>query len=108
MDMKRNNHWRADLSAPAGGVSAPVSFPRRFGTAAAKVLPGASGTAEIQYTMDRADLVAADPDSANWETWDPGAVAVDTTRALMAIVSAVRLVAYSQPATAQIVMSFDY
>lgn len=88
--------------------SAPVTLPRRFGTATAKVMPGASGTAEFQFTLDTPDDVLQDPDAANWESWDPGAVASSTTRTLLSAVSAIRLLAYSQPATGQLVVSFDF
>lgn len=105
---KIRNHWRVDFSATVGVPSAPVLLPRRFGTATVKAMPGAGGTAEIQYTLDDPNDVLDDPDAAAWETWDPGAVAVDTTRALIAVVGALRLVAYSQPAAAQAVVSWDY
>jgi hypothetical protein len=102
------NHWRATLTAAAGGASEPIVFPRRFGTATTKVQPGAGGTAEFQYTLDDPNDVLDDPDAAAWETWDPGAVAVDTTRSLVSIVSALRLVAYSQPAVGQVIVSYDF
>jgi hypothetical protein len=105
---KIRNHWRAEFSAAVGVPSAPVLLPRRFGTATAKVMPGAGGTAELEYTLDDPNAVLDDPDAAAWETWDPGAVGVDTTRALIAVVGALRLVAYSQPAEAQVIVSFDF
>ncbi len=102
------NHWRADFSASPGSPSAPALLPRRFGTGTGRVVPGASGTAEFQFTLDAQDAVISDPDGANWETWDPGPVSVSTTRTLLSAVSAVRLVAYSEPATGQFVVSFDF
>jgi hypothetical protein len=105
---KIGNHWRADVSATVGAPSAPIVLPRRFGTATAKVLPGAGGTADLEYTLDDPNDVLDDPDAAAWESWDPGPVAVDTTRALIAVVGALRLVAYSQPAQAQVIVSFDF
>lgn len=102
------NHWRADVSASPGSPSIPVVLPRRFGTATVKVLPDPGGTAEMQYTMDDPEDVSANPGAAAWETWDPGPVADATTRALISVVGALRLVAYTQPATGQIIVSFDF
>ena len=102
------NHWRADFSATPGAPSAPVVLPRRIGTITVKALPGSGGTAEVQYTLDRPNDVIDDPDAANWDVWDPGAVAADTTRCLLSVVGALRLVAYSQPATAQVIVSYDF
>jgi hypothetical protein len=35
-------------------------------------------------------------------------VAADTTRCLLSVVGALRLVAYSQPAAAQVIVSYDF
>jgi hypothetical protein len=102
------NHWRADISAAPGSPSEPVALPRRIGTITVKALPGAGGTAEIQYTLDPPDEVTENPGAASWEVWDPGAVAADTTRCLLSVVGALRLVAYSQPAAAQVIVSYDF
>lgn len=102
------NHWRIEVTAAAGDASVPVFLPARFGTATIRALPGAGGTATVQYTLDRADAVKDDPDAANWEDWDPGSVAAATSRALVSVVVALRIVAVSQPATMHVAVSFDY
>lgn len=102
------NHWRADFSATPGSPSVPVALPRRIGTITVKAMPGSGGTAEIQYTLDDPNDVIENPGAAKWEVWDPGAVASDTTRCLLSVVGALRLVAYSQPASAQAIVSYDF
>lgn len=102
------NHWRAEVSASVGVPSAPVFLPMRLGSTTVKVMPGAGGTAEMQFTLDDPNDVQENPGAAKWLVWDPGPVAADTVRAMVSVVSALRLVAYSQPATGQVVVSFDY
>lgn len=104
----RTNHWRHEVSVAAGEVSAPVFLPKRLGTIAVKVIPGASGTAEVEYTLDEPESVSNAPGSTDWQIWDDGAVSAVTTRALISVVSGLRLKAYSDTAVMQIVVSYDH
>lgn len=108
MANETRNHWRKTLQAGAGAVSPPQLLPLRLGSITVKVMPGAGGTAVVEYTLDDPKAVSLDPDAADWEEWDPGAVSATTTRALLSVVSALRVRAFSQPATAQIVVAYAF
>lgn len=106
--MTARNQWREEIPVVAGTPSAPVYFPARARALAAKVKPGGGGTARIEFTLDDPASVVAAPNAADWEVWEPGDVAVSTSRALLGAVTAVRGVATTQNAVLQVIAATDY
>lgn len=94
--MANDNVWREEVSASAGGSSVAVLIPAWVSDITATAKPGAGGSATIQHTTD-------DPNSiVDWIDWDIGSVSVDTTEALLGIVTALRITAVAQDAVMQI------
>lgn len=95
------------ITVSAGATSAPFMIPPRYEDLTVGAVPGAGGTAKVQFTLADPEDVAASPGSVNWYDWDDGAVSTATARVLTGSVTAIRAVATAQPATVEVVARFD-
>ena len=102
------HHWREERSAAAGGVSDPVLLPRRIDGVTAVVVPGAGGSAYVEYTLSDARKVLEGDPGAIWIPWESGSVVTATARALAGPVIALRLQAVGQPAVLQVAAWADF
>jgi hypothetical protein len=102
------NQIREDRIALAGASSEPIFIQSRARHVSAKVIPVSGGSAVVEFTLDDPIAVAADPDNADWEEWEPGAVTEATSRAVAGTVTALRATAAAQNATLQVVAAIDY
>jgi hypothetical protein len=102
-----DSRWRAEETALDGAFTDPVFFPRRINNVTVRVDPGA-GSSTVYFTLDDFKSVQTDPDSANWDAWEPGSVSVATSRALAGPVTAVRASATGALVRLQVVGAVDY
>jgi len=92
------------LVAVAGQNSLPVIIPGWINELTVVAIPGGGGgSCNVQFTGADEALVAADPTTVQWIDWEPGSVAVATSRATTGPVTAVRIQAVTTAATLQIV-----
>lgn len=93
--------WTWSETVTAGQTSDPVKVStQRPITVTAK--PGGGGTAEVEYTTSPdADIDGA---TADWQSWDAGAVGVITTDRMLAPITALRFKAVTADADFEIVI----
>lgn len=97
-----------EVTATAGGFSEPVYFPRRVNDVTVQARPGSGGQATVYFTLDELKSVFANPNAANWDAWDAGAVSSNTSRALAGPVTALRIGAVTADAVMKVVGAYDF
>ena len=92
-----------ELSAAAGAFSPAQVIPGFVDDLVVMVKPGAGGSVALQFTTDDEELVDSDPGSVDWIQWNVGVVAINTAQTALGAVTAVRIQAITQAATATLV-----
>ena len=100
---ERDQQWVQQLTAQAGQFSDPVIIPGFVTRIAAYVYPGIGGSATLQFTGEPEEDVVDNPGGIPWLDWDIGAVTSNKACAAFGEMTAVRLKAVAQMATARIV-----
>jgi len=95
------DHQRLDLTVTAGTTSDPLPIEQSPRPITVTALPGASGTALVQFTTSPKSAI--DAGTAKWIDWSPGSVGANTSSSFTTPITGLRFSATTADATFEVI-----